>query len=615
MQLAHFISNPNDRVARCIRWFGRHRLILLSILVGFLAGMLAVLLKIFIHFLQDWLKGGLDPSGPNWRLIVLPVVGVLISVLFVRFVLRRPLAKGLSSLIYAMSGEKTSIPRSHTYAHLLTSAPTVAFGGSVGLEAPIVLTGAAVGDNVAQSLRLSNQERTLLAACGSAAGIAAIFNSPVAGVVLAFEVLLTEVTAPAFVPLLIAAATGAVVSRVTYSGQLFFLITQGWVMRALPYYVVLGLGCGLLSAYIIRVSFFMERLFTRWKSTYIKALVGSLAVGILLFLMPPLYGEGYDTVAVLFAGQSSQLLDGTVFQDLGQTLWLPVLFSVAIILVKVVATAVTVGAGGNGGIFAPSLFTGALVGFAFTQTVGLLGLAELNQSNFVAVAMAGVLAGVIHAPLTAIFLIAEVTGGYVLFIPLMIVAALSYVVSRIFEPYSVYTKILASQGMWSQHNHDRTVLARMDLDALLETDFATVTPQTTLGELAEIIAQSTRNIFPVVNPNGKLLGVIYLDDIRPYMFRTDLYQVLVADDVMNRPPAVIERDLEMARVMRLFEKHRAWNLPVTDKGRYVGFVSQSRILSTYRRTLMLQESTRQPDEMSEMAAAEVLSEPEPPRDV
>lgn len=352
-QFARFISRPGGRIAWLARWFGQHRLILLSILVGVLAGLLAVLLKTVIHFLQLWVKAGLDPSGPNWGLTVLPLAGVLISVLFVRLVLRRPLAKGLSHLIYAMSGEKTCIPRSSTYAHLLTSAPTVAFGGSVGLEAPIVLTGAAVGDNVAQSLHLSNQERTLLAACGSAAGIAAIFNSPVAGVVLAFEVLLTEVTAPAFVPLLIASATAAVVSRVTYSGQLFFLITEGWVMRALPYYAVLGLVCGLLSAYIIRVSFCLDGLFNRWKSTYTKALVGSLAVGGLLFLMPPLYGEGYDTIAMLFAGQPAQLLDGSMFHRLGQTNWFPVLFCVAIILVKSTATAVTVGAGGNGGIFAP----------------------------------------------------------------------------------------------------------------------------------------------------------------------------------------------------------------------------------------------------------------------
>lgn len=581
------------------RWLGQHRLILLSILVGIAAGLLAVLLKTVIHLLQGWLKLGLDPAGANWRLLVFPLVGVLISVLLVQFVLRRPLAKGLSHLIYAMSGEKTRIPRSHTYAHLITSGPTVAFGGSVGLEAPIVLTGAAVGDNVAQRLGLSNQERTLLAACGSAAGIAAIFNSPVAGVVFAFEVLLTEASVPAFVPLLISAATAAVVSRVGYSGQLFFLITQGWVLRALPYYIALGLLCGLLSAYTIRVSFALERLFTHWKSTYVKAVVGSLAVGILLFLMPPLYGEGYDTVAALFAGQSAHLLDGTLFSSLGHLPWFPVLFCVAIILVKSTATAVTVGAGGNGGIFAPSLFTGALLGFVFTQTVSLLGLTELNQSNFVAVAMAGVLAGVIHAPLTGIFLIAEVTGGYVLFIPLMIVAALSYVVSRIFEPYSVYTKILASQGMWSQHNHDRTVLARIDLDALLETDFVSVTPQTTLGELAEIIAHSKRNIFPVIDPCGKLLGVINMDDIRPYMFRTDLYHVMIALDVMSRQPAVVERDSEMAQVMRLFEKHRVWNLPVTDQGRYVGFVSQSRILSDYRRTLIQQESASHPAETDE----------------
>jgi CIC family chloride channel protein len=471
------------------------------------------------------------------------------------------------------------------YSHLFTSALTVGFGGSVGLEAPIVITGSATGSNIARLFKLNHREKVLMVACGASAGIAAIFNCPIAGVIFSFEVLLGEVRIPAFIPLIIASATATVVSKVLYGGQLFFLVTKGWEISALPFYMLLGIACGLISAYMINLNSHVESLFRSSKKTFQKALVGGLLLGLMIFLFPPLFGEGYSSIEQLLKGEPKELLDKSLFYGL-KSEWLFILYIALIILLKIIASSVTIGAGGNGGIFAPSLFTGALTGFFVSHSVNVTGLAKLNETNFVAVGMAGVLSGVVHAPLTAIFLIAEITGGYVLFVPLMLVSAIAYFIGKYFEPYSVYTKELAKKGKWSNHDKDFYILNQIKLNDLIEKDFTVVKKDYTLGQLIQVISNSKRNLFPVLDENGRLQGIILLDNIREIMFSRELYDSMRVADLMTHAPTVIDINESMKEVMRKFEYFEVWNLPVVKSGKYLGFVSKSRIFNLYRNHLV-----------------------------
>lgn len=578
---------------RAIRWLSgrissRNYQILVSIIIGIVAGLVAVVLKVLVHGVRDWLYGA-DPTSGRLAFVFLPALGIVLTLVYTRLILRRPIDSGLSNLIYAISKKRINIPVHETYSHVISSSLTVGFGGSVGLEAPIVRTGSAIGANLARLLGVGRRKQTLFLACGAAAGISAIFNSPVAGVIFAFEVLVTDIAIHSFIPLLISAATAAVVAKILYYEKIFFLPAGGWQIKALPFYLLLGVAAGLMSVYVSRATAWASELLNkRAQSFYWRVAVGSAALGLLIFLMPPLFGEGYDTVNKLLIGQENSIADHSVFYGLAGNPLFIFLFGVFILFGKAIATSVTIAAGGNGGKFAPTMFTGATLGFVFAYGINQLGWVTLNQANFIAVAMGGLMSGVFKSPLTGIFLIAEITGGYELFIPLMIVSALSYFVSLYFEPHSALIRDLARKGLWApSHERDWHILSNLNVGALMETNFRVLTTEMTLGAFVEVIAKSKRNVFPVVDKEGILKGVILLDDVRELMFNKEAYEKTTVGDLMHQPPATVGISDTMEQVMDKFENSMAWNLPVLDKAnRYLGFVSKSSIFNEYRRSLI-----------------------------
>jgi len=560
-------------------------LILVSIVVGIISALAAVVLKIFVRFMHGVPDYFLKIYHTPFLYLLFPLVGILLTVLFVRIFLKGKLERGLGSIIFSILRKSSYVDRSKTYSPIITSGITVGLGGSAGLEAPIVASASAIGANIAQALRLGYKERTLLLACGAASGIAAIFNSPIAGVVFAVEVLLIDLAVPLFIPLLISTATATILSKILYSGQIFHLITSEWFVPALPYYVLLGILCGFVSVYMTRTSLYLEGWFDERKQIWLKAVFGGLALSVMIFLFPPLYGEGYTTVTSLLDGHYTDIVNQSLLFSWAESPWVLVAIGGVIILIKVVATSFTLGSGGNGGIFAPSLFTGAMAGFTLSYAVNTSGVAKLQVTNFVAVGMAGIMAGVVHAPLTAIFLIAEITGGYMLFVPLMIVAALSFFISRYFEPYSIYTKNLTSKGYLMADGKDKNILNQLRLDDMIECDFVTLKPGDPLGTLIDAFTKSKRNIFPVVGDNNRFIGIVHLDDVKKLMFQTELYNQVTIFEITNKEIMTLDVSEDVASALMKFENSDLWNIPVVDKGNYVGFISRSNMLSYYRKIL------------------------------
>jgi CIC family chloride channel protein len=504
--------------------------------------------------------------------------------MLVKYLLKGKIEKGLGAILYAISRKSSKISISNTYSHLITSGITVGLGGSAGLEAPIAVTGSAIGSNISSFFNLGHKERTLLLACGAAAGIAAVFNSPIAGVIFALEVLLAEFSIPAFIPLLISAASGTIISKLLYKGSIFYLISNDWVMGAIPFYIVLGVVCGLISVYMKRTTLSIEGFFHKKNLKVLKTIFGLILLGLLIFLLPPLFGEGYTSIESLLKGNFTDMLNNSFFSSFKNNAWFILIFVVAIIFLKVVATALTIGSGGNGGIFAPSLFTGAFTGFGLSYFVNTTGISNLYISNFIVVGMAGVLSGVVHAPMTAIFLIAEITGGYSLFVPLMIVSALSFFITRIFEPHSIYTKRLAQQGQLLTDDKDSNVLLTLNLSDLIEKDFIVLNSNDHLQKLIEAFSKSNRTIFPVVNNNMDFEGVVYLDKIKDLLFKSELYEKIKISELTEKI-STININENMGAVMSKFEKSNLWNIPIVDENQYVGFISRSNIFTYYRRTL------------------------------
>jgi CIC family chloride channel protein len=570
----------------------RNYMVLASIIIGIGAGLAAVVLKFAVNMIREWLFGN-DPTSGKLGFVFFPIIGITLAILFYKYFLRKPLPLGFPPLIHRISKKKVNLPPSDMHAHIISSSLTVGFGGSVGLEAPIVRTGASIGSNLARLLQVGRSKQTLFLACGAAAGMAAIFNSPVAAVIFAFEVLLTDFALHAFIPLLISAATGAVVAKLLYYEKLFYLPAGDWAFDSLPFYILLGILAGLLSVYMIRITLGIQNYSLKIKKTIYKILFGGLSIGALIFLIPPLFGEGYETVNQLLRGEFESITQHSLFYNYSDNIWILILLAILIVFTKTIASAITMAIGGNGGIFAPSMISGAALGFAFAAIINETGIVELNESDFVAVAMAGILSGVIKSPLTGIFLIAEITGGYALFIPLMIVSALSYLVASFFEPHSVFTKELYQKGLWvPAHEKDRQILKNMSLDNYIEKNFSVLHPKQTLGELVQVIAQSSRNLFAVTNENGIFLGIILLDDVRETMFRTNLYDQFYVKQLMHNPPTTLLENESMEDVLSKFELHRAWNLPVLKAdGTYLGFVSKSSIFNQYRSLLQASEDT------------------------
>lgn len=556
--------------------------IVVAICIGAVAGLAAVVLKHGIEGVREWAYGP-DPTSARLAFVVLPTVGILLTWLYLRYGLRKPITVGLPDLIYQVTHHRIRLPFYEMYAHVISSSLTVGFGGSVGLEAPIIRTGSAVGYNLGTFMQSNQQRRTLFLACGVAGGMAAIFNSPIAAVIFAFEVILGNVSVHSFVPLLIASASGAVIARLFQFQQLFILYTDQWELSHLPVIMLTGLACGLVATYLIRVIWTVNNSEFARMDFWRKLLFGGVALGCLIYLMPPLFGEGYEIINALLFGEYEELVAHSPFYSLADNEWFLLFIALIILLAKGVSSVLTTVLGGNGGEFAPTMFVGAMTGFIISHGLNLMGLAELSVANFVALAMAGALSGVYKAPLTAIFLIAEITGGYGLFVPLMIVSALSYFVCMYFEPYSILTKPLAHRGVYvAAHERDKHVLAHMHLDELVERNFSLVRPDWTLGEFVRVIAHSRRNVFPVVDEDGNFLGVILLDDVRHLMFDTSLYDTTLVKNLMHAPPATIELNEPMEQVMEKFEKTGAWNLPVVKRGKYVGFVSKSSVFNQYR---------------------------------
>lgn len=564
-------------------------LLLISLVIGTLCGFAAQLHKFLISFFAGLLTSHLNSTGANWLYLVYPVVGILLTVLFVKYIVKDNISHGVTKVLYAISRRKSRLKKKNMYASLVASSITIGFGGSVGAEGPIVYTGAAIGSNVGQAFRLGPKVLMILVGCGAAAGIAGIFRAPIAGMLFTLEVLMLDLTGATVMPLLVSSIAGATVAYIMegYSAEFFFSQSEPFMISRIPYAFVLGILCGLMSYYFTKVMFMMESMFKKIRQQWLRIIIGGSLIACLVFIFPPLYGEGYGTINELLKGNVGDVVNGTIFYVDRDNVWFLALFIGAVALTKAMATSATNGAGGVGGTFAPSLFVGALTGFLFAFILNQIdpGL-HLSQKNFTLMGMAGVMSGVMHAPLMAIFLTAEMTGGYDLFLPLLIVSTLAYFTIQGFTPYSIYTMRLAKAGDLITHQKDKAVLTLLKVDNLIEKDFKIVHPEMSLKEMVDVISVSNRNLFPVTDNEGYFKGVVLLDDIRNIMFRTDLYRKMHVSRFMSAMPDCIKVDEPMDKVMETFDKTNAWNLPVVDsEGHYIGFVSKSKIFNSYRQVL------------------------------
>ncbi|MDZ7739514.1 MAG: chloride channel protein [Bacteroidales bacterium] len=566
----------------------RRFLYLLSFITGMLSAFAAVLLKNAIHYIEHLLTTWSRGDSGNYLYLAYPLAGMLLTVIFVRYILKDNIGHGVSRILYAISKNNSRIRPHNNWSSILASTFTIGFGGSVGAEAPIVLTGASIGSNIGRLMKMNYRNITLLVGCGAAGAVAGIFKAPIAGIVFTLEILMLDLTISSIVPLLIASVTAATVSYFLMGkGLLFsFALSESFALSNLPWYILLGAGMALLSVYFTRSTIFLEALYSRMKNTYLRLITGGIVLGILILMMPPLYGEGYNTINQLLNGDTASLFENSFFTGISDRIWFLLAFILALTLFKVIASSSTNGAGGVGGIFAPSLFIGGTGGFFMAKLINTLGNNSLPESSFTLAGMAGAMAGIMHAPLTAIFLIAEITGGYSLLVPLIITSTVSYMTVMRFEKHSIYHKQLATRGELITHHKDKAVLTRMDWTREIETDLMTVRSEDTLGQLVKIISASKRNVFPVVDEIGVLEGVVLLDNVRDIMFDKELYESTLVSDLMVMPPSYIDRKEKVESVMETFRKTGAWNLPVLDGGKYLGFLSKSRIFSTYRDLLM-----------------------------
>lgn len=559
-------------------------LLLLSVATGLFAGLAAVTLKVSIHAIQGFLSGTFNDE--RWVYLVLPGVGMLLSLLVVKYIVRDNIGHGVTKVLQAVSRSESKIKSHNVWSSMVTSALTIGFGGSVGAEAPIVYTGAAIGSNLGRYCGMSYRGMTLLLGCGAAGAVAGIFNAPLAGVLFTLEILLFNLSMSGILPLLLSSISATLVSYLLL-GQTTSFTTQvlPFSMGNVPFYLVLGLFCGVAAVYFIRTTLSMEDSLSKVKNPYLRWAVSAVMLGLLIFFFPPLYGEGYDFISPLLKGVSASV-ENSPFSFLNGLEWAVPLFFLAVLLLKVFSMTFTNAGGGVGGTFGPTLFVGAMAGLVVASVLNLLG-AGVPVQNFVLVGMAGLMAGVMQAPLTAIFLIAEISGGYELLVPLIITSAVAYGITRIFEKYSIYTKRIAASGELLTHDSDQAVLTLLHMDTLLEKDFAPVHIDDTLGQLVSVVSGSERSIFPVIDAHHRFQGQVSLADIRSDMFKTDLYNTRHVYNYMRSAQDYIYENEPMESVMRKFEKTGAWNLPVVEKeGRlYLGYLSKSKIFSAYRDSL------------------------------
>jgi CIC family chloride channel protein len=570
----------------------KHFILILSLIIGILTAFAAILLKTAIHAIQQLLTERIDITNANWLYLVYPIIGILLAGLFVKYIVKDDIGHGVTKILYAISQHKSRIKPHNTWSSLVASSITIGFGGSVGAEAPIVLTGSAIGSNLGRLFKMDQKTLMLLVGCGAAGAIAGIFKAPIAGLLFTIEVLMLDLTTASVLPLLISSVTAACVSYIFTGSEAMFRFHQmeSFAMERIPYVLLLGVVCGLIALYFTRSMIWIEGIFRKLETFRKKFFLGASLLSVLIFLLPPLYGEGYNSIGNLISKDYEELLDGSLFYGLKDNYWGIMVFMLLIIFLKVFASSVTNGGGGCGGIFAPSLFLGSVVGFAFAHTFNhfpfLLLHERLPEENFVLAGMAGMMAAVMHSPLTAVFLIAELTGGFDLFLPLMIVTISAYFTIMLFEKHSIYTIRLAQKGELLTHDKDKAVLTLLNIQSVIEDDFMIVHPEMNLGEMVKAITYSRRNVFPVTDSMNVLRGVVLLDDIRNIMFRPELYEHLNIKEFMISPPAKINIHLPMNKIMQLFENTNAWNLPVVDDdNRYLGFISKSKIFNAYRGVL------------------------------
>lgn len=570
------------------RWSERNQLLVLSLVVGIVVGLAAVLLKTLISVLQEGLRdafGGV--LGGSLYYLALPGIGMLLAMLFCKYVIKDSIGHGVTKALQAVSRHESRIKPHNMWSSVAASSVTIGFGGSVGAEAPIVYTGAAIGSNFARYMGLSYRSMTVLLGCGAAAAVAGIFKAPLAGVLFVLEILLFNISMTSMMPLLLSTVSATVVSYILLGSSTPFECTlTPFVLKNIPYYIILGLFCGACSIYFIRTTLKLEDRIGKMENVYLKWIMCAVGLGILIFLFPPLYGEGYESLGVLLNGKELSLDGQTPLAFLAHSPWSVPIFFMLILLLKVFSMTLTNAGGGVGGTFGPTLFVGAIAGFVVARTLNMLfdGTAtSIPEQNFVLVGMAGLMAGVMQAPMTAIFLIAEISGGYDLFLPLILTSTIAFGTTRIVEKYSIYTKRIAQRGELLTHDSDQAVLTLLKVSDVIETDFSTVKIDDTLGRLVEVVSESTRNIFPVLDSVDRFQGFVSLEDIRKDMFRTDEYETLHVFNFMRSAEEYVYEDEKMDSVMKKFEVTSAWNLPVVRRDRtYVGFVSKSKIFSAYR---------------------------------
>lgn len=590
-------DDNNNLLQRLLVWREKHIkdrqfILLLSFIVGVCTALAAYVLKFLVEYIKEFLTENFDSTGANWLYLVYPVVGIFLTSLFIRKIVRDDISHGVTKILYAISRRQSRIKRHNVWSSVCASAITIGFGGSVGAEAPIVLTGSAIGSNLGSIFRMDHKTLMLLVGCGAAGAVSGIFKAPIAGLVFTLEVLMIDLTMASLLPLLITSVTAASLSYVLTGTEsmFYFHLDYPFAMERVPYAIALGIFCGLVAWYFTRSMNWIENIFRRYTNPYVKFLIGGTMLSILIFLFPPLYGEGYDTISLLLNGTTSDdwdtVMNNSLFYGHGHML---IIYLLLIILFKVFASSATNGGGGCGGIFAPSLFLGCIAGFVFSYVCNEfhIGNTYIPEKNFALMGMAGLMSGVMHAPLTGIFLIAELTGGYDLFLPLMIVSVCAYLTIIVFEPHSIYSMRLAKKGELVTHHKDKAVLTLMNMESVIETDFLVVRPDMDLGEMVKVISKSGRNLFPVVDINNKLLGIVVLNNIRNIMFRQELYHRYRVENFMVAPKACINITDSMEDVMRRFDETGAWNLPVVDEeGKYRGIVSKSKMLTAYRQVLV-----------------------------
>ena len=569
----------------------RNFIYLLSILVGLLAGLVTVILKHITYFIQSLLEGKIIKDYQTTLYFIFPIIGLLLVFIFQKYILKKEISHGITSTLFAISKRNGIIERYKIFASLIAAPITAGFGGSVGLQGPAVSTASAIGANLSQVFHMNTKTRMLLIGCAAAGAMSSMFKAPIAAIIFAIEIFSLDLAFASLIPLLLASISAVLMSYLFQGTDVLlgFDLQDKFEIKDILFYVFLGLMTGIASIYFTKMYFFITHFFNRFKNRMHKLIIGGIAIGIMLYFIPPLYGEGYSLINNLLDGNHIAALGKTPFDAQTDNIWVVIMLLTGVVIFKAIAMTTTFAAGGVGGIIIPTLFMGSTLGNVIAKVINNIGLGfQVSESNFTLIGMTGLIAGVLHTPLTAIFLIAEITGGYELFVPLMIVTAISFALTKYFIPNSIYTSELAKKGQLITHNKDSNVLMMMSLDKIIETNFKTISVEANLGEiLTKGVAKSTRNIFPIVNIEKEFLGIVLLDDIRNIMFETNLYESIMVSDLMHSAPDVIDYDKDsMQQIMKKFSYSGAWNLPVIKKGKYHGFISKSKLLTVYRRKLI-----------------------------